>query len=102
MYYCVVYDAAVPEVIDDDLLEEGKCDCAVPDAFRIDDNNWPTAANAEARSFSALDSARPEEQAFTLEQSRQKRVERAAFATGRAEVSRAHQHVSRVRLHGDC
>ena len=95
----LVDDSPVPEVLDDNSLQHLRRHVAVPDSFRIHDDNRPAAADAEAWRLAALDAAGAEEQSFTLEEHGKERVECATCAIGRAESARADQHVSRVRLH---
>jgi hypothetical protein len=58
--YRLIDDLAVPEVFDDNALQKGGCDVAVPDAFGVDDDDRSACAHAEARCFTAFDSPRAE------------------------------------------
>src|SRR5687768_13871948 len=101
MNHGFVDDSTVTEVLDDDALQQLRSHVSVPHAFRVHDGNRPATADAEAWRLAPLDAVRPEEQSFSLEQDGQERVEHTTRPIGRAEASRTHEHVSRVRLHGN-
>jgi hypothetical protein len=101
MDYGFLDNPAFAEMLDDDALQQLRRHKAVPHAFRVDDDNRAAAAHAEARRLAALHPARAEEEAFSLEKCREKRVERGTFAIGRAETAGTHEHVARIRLHGN-
>jgi hypothetical protein len=100
MDYSFVDDPPIAQVLYDDALQQRRSDSTVPHPLRIHDHNRPTAADAEAGSFAALDTVGAKEQSFPLEQQREQRVQRATAAVGRAKTTCAHQHVSRIGLHG--
>jgi hypothetical protein len=87
------------EVLYDDSLQQRRCDLRIPNAIRIHDDDRPIAADSEARSLSALHTPRAEEQILPLQELREERIELAAATVGRAEIARAHQHVTRILLH---
>ncbi len=87
------------EVLDDDSLEQRGCDLRIPNAIRIHDDDRPIAAHSEARRLSALHTSRAEEQILSLQEIGEQRVELASATVGRAEIARAHQHVTRILLH---
>jgi hypothetical protein len=87
------------QVLDNNALEKRRGDMRVPDAIGIDDHYRATTAHAEAGSFSALDPAGPEKEAFALKQRSQMRVELPSAPVGRAEAASADDHVARIRLH---
>ena len=95
----VLDDFPILQMFHDYLLEKLWRDSAVPHAFRIDDNHRTAAAYSEARRFAALHARGSEEEILTLEQRRQLGVERSPSPVRRAEAPRAHEHVTRVRLH---
>ena len=101
MNHSLVDNPPVLEVLDDDALEQRGRDRTVPDALRVHNDNRPAGADAQTWRLATLDAARAEQQPFTLEKLRQKGVECMTSAIGRAEAARAHQHMSRVRLHDD-
>src|ERR1700686_769657 len=90
---------ALLEVLHDDPLQQRRRDLGVPDSFRIDDNNRPIAADAEAGRLAAFDPLRTEEQTLAVQKAGEQRVDLAPTAVGRAEIARAYEHVTRVRLH---
>jgi hypothetical protein len=55
------------EMLTDDSLEQHRTHVTVPHSLRIDDDNGPSRAHAEAWRFAALDPCRAEEEALTLE-----------------------------------
>ena len=73
---------AVPEVLDDDSLQQSRRDLEVPGALRIHDDYRSVAADAEARSFTALDALRAEEQILSLQKLGEQQVELASAAVG--------------------
>ena len=56
------------EVLDDDSLEQGRCDVRIPGAFRIHDDDRPIAAHAKTWSLTALHAVRAEEQILSLQE----------------------------------
>ena len=98
MEYGLVDRTTSLEVFYHDPFEEFRRDMTVPDAFRINDDDRSTTADAQAGRFAALDSRRTEEQSLAFEKAGQLRIERATTAIGRTESSRAHQYVPAVRL----
>jgi len=85
---------AALEVLDDDSLEQRGRHLGIPDPFRINDNDRPVAADAEARRFTALDAVRAEEQILALQQAREQRIDLASTAVRRAETARTYEHVT--------
>src|SRR3954467_9851711 len=99
MKYVIVYRLPMLQVLDHDALEERRRDAGVPHALRINDDDWPVAADAETRRFAAFHSLRAEQQIFPLQELRQQRIDLSPTASRGAKVARAHQHVTRVGLH---
>jgi hypothetical protein len=64
----LVYHSAVFQVLDDDALEKGRGHGVVPDAFGINDNDWPVAADPEARRLAAFDTVRSKQEIFAMKQ----------------------------------
>ena len=93
-------DLAVSQMLDNYPLEEARSHLSIPYSFRVHDHDRPAAAHAKAWGLAALHAGGAEEQTFALQQRRKQRVECAAAAIGGAEAASAHQHVSRVWLHG--
>lgn len=95
----VLDDSAVPQMLDDDALEQRQGHATIPDALRIHDHDWPASANAKARRLSALDASRAEKQPLTLEERWQRAIECAPPSTRRAEAADTYDDVTGVRLH---
>lgn len=66
------------EMLDHDALEELGRHPRVPDAFRINHDDWAIATHPEAGSLSALHPFRAKQQPFALQQLSQQRVQRAS------------------------
>src|SRR5688572_16759747 len=98
MEYGLLDGPSTLQVLRHDPFEKLRSDVAVPDAFRIHDDDRTTPAHAEAGRFATLHASRTEEQSFALEKAGQLRIQRATAAIGRTEPSRAHQHVPAVRF----
>jgi hypothetical protein len=96
---CFLHDAAALQVLDDDSLEQLRSHCAIPDSFRIHDDDWSSLAHAQAWSLAPLHASRSEQQSLSLEQRGEQRVERATSTLRRAVTSRADDDVPRVRFH---
>lgn len=93
-------NSTAPQMLDHNALEQGRSYVSVPDALRVHDHDRAAAADPEAWCFAALDPRWAEEESLSLEQRGQQCIERAATPVWRAESPCAHQHMSRVRLHG--
>jgi hypothetical protein len=87
------------EMLDHNSLEKDGRHLGIPDPFRVDDNDWPTAANAEAWRFPALHPIRTEEKILSLQQLCEQRIYLSTAPVGRTEISGADEDVSRVRRH---
>ena len=87
------------EVLDDDSLQQRGRDLRVPNALRIHDDNRSVAAHAEARCLAPFHAPRAEEQILPLQKLGEKRIELTSARVGRAEIARAYEDMSRVRLH---
>ncbi|HZE09898.1 MAG TPA: hypothetical protein VE110_14190 [Gemmatimonadaceae bacterium] len=74
MKYGLVNRDAVPEMLDDDSLEERGGHSIIPDAFGIHDDDRPAAADAEARGLTSFHPVRAEEKALALQKIREQRV----------------------------
>jgi hypothetical protein len=94
-----LHDSPAAEVFHDDSLQERGGHAGIPDALGIHDDDRSAGTNAEARRLSAFDTRRTEEKPFALQQAREERVERSAFAIRGAEAADADEHVARVRFH---
>lgn len=70
MKHRLLDDAAIPQMFDDDPLEELRRDSRVPDALRIDDDDRAAGADAEAWRLPSLDAIGAEKEALALEKSR--------------------------------
>ena len=92
-------DSAVHEMLDDDSLEQRRCDAGIPDSIRVHDDDRPAAADAEARRLAALHAVGSEEKAMALEESWQQPIELTAPAIRRAEAADTYENVSGVRIH---
>ena len=57
-------------MLDDDAFEKRRSDVAIPNSFRIHDDDRSMRTHAEAGRFAAFDSTRSEQQPFALEQRR--------------------------------
>ena len=68
MEYRIFHDTAIPQMLDDDALEQLRRHASVPDALRVDDDDRPASAYAEARGLAPLHAARSEQKSFPLEQ----------------------------------
>ena len=86
----VFYRLSMLEVLNDDSLEQRGRNLGIPGSFRIDDNDRPIAADAEARRFAALNALRAEEQILALEQAGEQRIDLAPTTVGRAEIARTY------------
>ena len=64
----LLYHSAVFQVLDHDALEKGRSHGVVPDAFRINDNDWAVAAHPNARCLAAFDAVRSKEEIFAMKQ----------------------------------
>src|SRR5215213_2338774 len=67
--------ATVPEVLDDDALEQLGGHARVPDALRVDDDDGTAGADSQTGRLAALHPARPEEQVLALKQLGEQAVE---------------------------
>jgi hypothetical protein len=92
-------DAAVPQMFDDDSLEQRRRDTRIPDALRVDDYDRATRADAEARRLPSLHATGAEQKAFALEKSRQQLVQRPSTRIWSAKRAHADQYVARIRVH---
>ena len=86
-------------MFNNDSLEKLWSYSTVPDAFRINDNDRPSAAYAKAWSFAALYARWTEQEIFAFEKGCKLRVKHATTPVGRAKPSGADDDVARVRLH---
>lgn len=89
----------VAKVLDHDSLEQSWSDGRVPDAFGIDYDDGPIAADAEARRLTALDAAWSKEESFALQERRKQLIQLSATLIWRTEPAHAHEHMARVRVH---
>ena len=55
------------QMLDHNSLEQLWCDVRVPDAFGVDNDNWPAAADAQAGSLTAFYSLGTKQKVLTLE-----------------------------------
>ncbi len=99
MEHCVLDNAAIPKVLHDDALEERRSDAGVPYPLGIDDDDRTACADAKARRFTSLDASWPEQEAFSLKQSRELGIQHAPLSIRRTEPPDTHEHVSRIGLH---
>src|SRR5262245_47884059 len=60
-------DAAVPQMLDDDPLQQRRRYRSVPDAVGIDDDDRSSAAHTQTRCLASLHASRSEQQPFTLQ-----------------------------------
>jgi hypothetical protein len=97
--YCLINWFSLFEVFNNDSLQERRCNLGIPDAFRVYDDDRSVAAHAEAWCLASLHPSRAEEQIFSLQELREQRIQLAAAAVGRAEISGAHKHMPRIRIH---
>jgi len=88
------YNAPRLQMLDDDALEELRCDARVPYTFWIDHNDGTSCAHAKTGRFTSLHPVRPEKKSLSLEQRREQRVQRAPATVRRTESSRADQHMT--------
>ncbi len=104
MKHRLLHHSAVAQVLDDDSLQQRRCNVGVPDAFGIHHDDRPSGADAQARRLAALHAIGSEQQIFSLEQLREQAVERSAAALRRAESSGADEDVTPIRVHacGSC
>lgn len=58
---------AALQVLNHDSLEQFRCHTAIPDAFRVNDDNGTALAYAEARCLAPLHARWPKQQAFPLQ-----------------------------------
>jgi hypothetical protein len=86
-------------MLDDNALEQRGCNCAIPHAFRIHDDNRATLADSETRSLSALHTRWAEEQSFALKQRGEERIQCPTAPLRGAEPTRADDDVPRIRFH---
>lgn len=99
MEHRLLDDAAVPQMFDDDSLEQFRRDARIPDALGVDDYDRATRADAEARRLPSLHAAGAEQEAFALEKSRQPLVQGPSTRIRSAKRTHADQHVARIRVH---
>lgn len=92
-------DPAVAEVLDDDPFEQRGCHAGIPDAVRIDDDDRPPSAHAEAWRLSALDALRTEKKPFALQEYRKKAIQFAPAVIGRTISAGANKDVPGIRIH---
>lgn len=92
-------DVAVPEMLDDNAFQKRGGDTRVPDSLGIHYHYGAAGADTKARRFSAFYALRAEEEILSLKKRREQRIERSPTAIGRAEPSRADEHMPRVWLH---
>jgi hypothetical protein len=74
MEHRLLDDAAIPQVFDDNSLEQRRRDTRIPDALRVDDYDRTARAHTKAWRLPPLHTAGTEQEAFTLEKSRQQLV----------------------------
>ena len=67
MNHGLLDDLPPAEMLHHDPLQQRRTDRSVPHALRINDDNGPAPAHAEAWRFAALDARGAEEPSFTLE-----------------------------------
>ncbi len=99
MKYGFVHGVPALEMLYDYALQQLGGDSSVPDAFRIDDDNRPAFAHAEARRLASFDAIGSEKQTLALEQRCQQRVECTPPPVRGAVSARAHDDMARVRFH---
>src|SRR5688500_1540654 len=87
------------EMLHYDPLEQFRRDTGVPDALRIDHNDRPAGADAEARRLTAFLVRWTEQEILALEKARQLRVEAATPTFLGAKAARTNDHVPAIRLH---
>jgi len=78
--YGVLHNLTILEMLDDDSLENRRSYTSVPDAIRINDDDRPARADAEARRLSALHPRWTEEQTLALKKRRKVRIQSTAFS----------------------
>src|SRR6266550_4254170 len=89
----------VLEMLDHYSLQQLGRDLGIPNPFRVNDDDRPVAAHAEAGRLTTLHTLRSKEEILALQQLREQRIDLVAATVGRAEVTGAHEHVSGVPLH---
>jgi hypothetical protein len=87
-------DPAIPQMFDDDALQQGRRHTGVPDTVRIDDNDRTATTNAEARRLTAFDAGRTEQESFPLQERGQQTIELTTAMIGRAKAADADQHMT--------
>jgi len=87
------------EMLDDYAFQQLGGDCTVPDSFRIDDDNWPAFAHAEARRLAPFYAVGSKQQTLALKQRCQQRVQCPPAPVGRAVSAGANDDMARVRFH---
>jgi hypothetical protein len=97
--YRLFHYAPVAEVLHDDPLEQLGRNACVPDALRVLDHDRPTCADAEAWRFAAFYPGWSKQEVLSLEQTREKAVQRASLTVRRTEAASADEHVAAIRVH---
>jgi hypothetical protein len=80
--YRVFDDVTVSQMLDHDALEQCLVHASVPNTFRINDDDWSTSADAEARCLTTLHSGVAEQQPLALKQAGEQAVELTTTTLG--------------------
>jgi hypothetical protein len=89
----------IAKVLCHDTLEQLGRYSGIPDSLGIDHHDWPARANTQTRSLSTLDPMRPEQQAFTMKETRELGIKTPALMVIRAEPANTHEYVVGVWFH---
>ena len=95
----LVHDPSVPQVLNDDPLEQRRRHVAVPNPFRVHDDDGSPSTHTEARRLTALDSPRPEQQSFPLKERREQTIQLTTPLIGRTVPAHTHEDVARICIH---
>ena len=96
----VINHPSVPQVLDDDPLEQRRSHSPIPDSFRINGHDWSSFANAQTRGFAPLHTPGAEQQPFPFEQFGQQRVQRPAPPFRGTKRPGADENVEAVGVQG--
>ena len=99
MKHRILDDPALPQMLDDDPLQEGQRHSSVPDCVRVHDDDRATRAHTKARRLSSLHPLWAKQEAFSLQQLREELVQLATSLVRGAKTTGANENVPRIRLH---
>jgi hypothetical protein len=96
------HHAAVAQVLEDDPLQQGRRDSAIPNAIRVHDDDRTARAHSQTRSLTPLNPVRTKQETLALQERRQQRIKFSPAAVRRAKTADADDHVAGIGIHDGC